>query len=183
MDTNELISQLRAKYPELSFRIEDNRLFVDGEKICVLGNSASAYINAGHQVLIISEEILYFIDMQIKELIPDAKPKENVTSVRNIPTVGMLRRALNDFGDNMSIVGNCVDKFGDWYLYPCYIAKAPGDNNMVTIQLKPVDENQITNSIEEFRKQAEKLAYQMYKKTGTDIQEELVVEIMKLIGK
>jgi len=182
MDINELVSQLRAKYPNLSFRVDDNKLFVNNEKFCILGNSASSYFSGGQNVLIISDEILYFIDMQIRELIPDAKPKEDIHTLKNVSTIGMLRKAMDGFGDNMSIIGNCVDKFDNWYTYPCYIAKTPGDNKMVTIQLKPINENQITDSIKEFRKQAEKLAYQVYKKTGTDIQKELVVEIMKLIG-
>ena len=56
----------------------------------------------------------------------------------NVPTIGDLKKAISGFDDDMLVVGNCVDADGKWYVYPVYISKCPGDNNMVLIQLKPI---------------------------------------------
>lgn len=176
MDTNELVENLRAWYPSLSFKVENDRLYVNNQKMCVLKDKLPI-------PTIITEHTVNFIRVQIRELMSEIAA-ESVNTLTNIDTIGKLKKTLSVYPDNMAIVGNCVDKYGMWYNYPCYIAKVPGNNNMVSIQSKPINENQITESIAEFKKGAEALAYNMYKRTGVDHMEIgiIVKDIMKLIG-
>lgn len=172
MDTNELLTNLRSWYPKLSFKVDNNRLYVNNTKLCVLGDTNEN----------VSNGVVDFIKNQIKELMSEMA-KENINTLVNIDTIGKLKKTITTVPDNYSIIGNCVDRFGNWYNYPCYLAKTPGDNNMMTMQLKPVDENQISEEIEKFRKGAEKIAEELYHMTGHDYKDWIEIEIMKLIGK
>lgn len=174
IDNNTIISELRSKYPKVSFKIENNRLYANGIKICVLRDSIP-------EVTDISKNTIKFIELQLKELIGD-NPETDIHQLVNVPTVGDMKKALAPMPDNYMLVGNCVDMFDRWYNYPVYVVKADGNNTMVAIQSKPIDENQITKNIEEFRTKAKDLAYKIYKKTGQDHRGFIEEEIMKLIG-
>lgn len=175
MDRNEVLGKLRDWYPGLSFKIEKGRLYVNNQKLCVVGDERN-------NTMEIPDTVVRFIKTQIRETVNDSEPENVEHGIVNIPTIGSLKKAIFNMPDNLSLIGNCVDMFDRWYNYPCYIGKVPGKNDMVSLQLKPLDENQITTSIANFTEKANYIADMVYKKTGQDIKDDVVREILALIG-
>lgn len=55
-------------------------------------------------------------------------------------TVGELRMTLLTYPDTHIIVGQCLTPEGTWLTLPIDIGKAIGDNTMVIIQMKSMQE-------------------------------------------
>lgn len=172
MDANELLDKLGAWYPDFQFYRTNDRLYVNGEKICVLNNNRETNID---------NSVIQFIKTQIDVLYDGEKPKENIYTMTHISTIGSLKKEIENYENDHLVMGNCVDMYGRWYNYPCYMAKIPGNNDMVVMQLKPINENHVKNFREDFEKKAKEIAYKVYKKTGQDTQEFIINEIMALI--
>ena len=65
--------------------------------------------------------------LQPEEMVNTYAPKQMIEVMERLP-------------EGCSLVGNCVDKYGNWYNYPIHVFKVPGNNHMVCIQLKPIKE-------------------------------------------
>lgn len=85
------------------------------------------------------DDVVVYCKNRLTEIMV-SKPAPVATDDVNTATVGQAMAALSKFPLSHSIVGNCVDENGKWYTYPVYIAKVPGNNNMVTMQLRPVSD-------------------------------------------
>lgn len=87
------------------------------------------------------DDVVVFCKDRLNGIMAEVNKKSgHIPAENNIATVGQALVALSKFPLSFSIVGNCVDENGKWYVYPVYIAKVPGDNNMVTMQLRPVSD-------------------------------------------
>ena len=61
------------------------------------------------------------------------------TPHNDLYTVGQLRKALEDLDDDQSLVYQTIAADGSAWLMHAQLAKVPGSNNMVVLQLKHPD--------------------------------------------
>ncbi|MFW5847808.1 MAG: hypothetical protein ACOCVF_02730 [bacterium] len=52
-----------------------------------------------------------------------------------VSTVGELKEILNDFDDELMLIGNTTDGKGNWFNYPVFVFKVQGNNNMFYVYL------------------------------------------------